>query len=124
MNMNNFQINVKLRKDFKKYSYIQEQTMRESLTKEVDEIILYNQDIYKTKPLRKSSIGNFTINLEDSFKQKMKEFAKDKDRTVKDLVCTAMLNFIKKSNPDYNVEYVLGDNVDEGFDSERSRRIN
>lgn len=110
MNMNNFQIDVKLRKDFKKYSYIHDRTMKESFIEEIDEIILYNEDIYKTKPLRKNSIGNFTINLDDSFKEKMKEFAKDNNGTLKDLVCTAMLNFIKKSNPDYDIEYVLGDN--------------
>lgn len=118
MKVNNFQIDMQLRKDFKKYSYIHDQTMKECLMKEIDEIILYNGDIYKTKPLRKNSIGNFTINLDDSSKQKMKEFAKDNDGTLKDLVCTAMLDFIKRVDPDYDMTYVLGDNVDEEFDSE------
>lgn len=108
--VNNFQINKQLRQDFKVASYSLGYTsMKACLIKELDRIIENNEEMYKTKPPKDDDLGNFTILLDESYKDKLKAYIEKKQDTrfLRDLIATAMINVVKQTNDNYNIDDII-----------------
>ena len=102
--LNNFQIDRRLRQDFKATSYnLGYTSMKQCLIDELDRIMNDDESIYKIKTPEKDNLVNFTILLDDNYKQSLKNFVNNTEvKILRDFIATAMINVIKSDNESYD----------------------